>query len=158
METDLFQSCGHCWVFQICWYIEYSTLTASSFRIWNNLFPQGHELTWRQGHLVNHSEMLVISNTSEKSQQPCRIVHFWETLRVIKQAVIGWVLRSSKAGLVGETDEEDCPGSFPISSCNSFPCAVTTYRNSSPQLLGDSSPLILCFQACGGIKSAAPCH
>ena len=34
-ETDLFQSCDHCWVFQICWHIECSTLTASSFRIWN---------------------------------------------------------------------------------------------------------------------------
>ena len=29
METDLFQSCGHCWVFQTCWHIECSTLTAS---------------------------------------------------------------------------------------------------------------------------------
>ena len=28
--------CGHCWVFQICWPIEYSTLTASFFRIWNS--------------------------------------------------------------------------------------------------------------------------
>ena len=36
MKTDLFQSCGHCWVFQICWHIEYSTFTASSFRIWNS--------------------------------------------------------------------------------------------------------------------------
>ena len=36
MKTDLFQSCGHCWVFQICWHIECSTLTASSFRIWNS--------------------------------------------------------------------------------------------------------------------------
>ena len=27
----------HCWVFQICWCIEWSTLTASSFRIWNSL-------------------------------------------------------------------------------------------------------------------------
>jgi len=36
MKTDLFQSCGHCWVFQICWLIEYSTFTASSFRIWNS--------------------------------------------------------------------------------------------------------------------------
>ena len=25
---------GFCWVFQICWHIEYSTFTASSFRIW----------------------------------------------------------------------------------------------------------------------------
>ena len=35
MKTDLFQPCGHCWVFQICWHVECSTLTASSFRIWN---------------------------------------------------------------------------------------------------------------------------
>ena len=32
-KADLFQSCGHCWVFQICWHVECSTLTASSFRI-----------------------------------------------------------------------------------------------------------------------------
>ena len=31
-----FQSCGHCWVFQICWHIECSTLIASSFRILNS--------------------------------------------------------------------------------------------------------------------------
>ena len=36
MKTDLFQSCGHCWVFQICWHIECSTFTASSFRTWNS--------------------------------------------------------------------------------------------------------------------------
>ena len=36
MKTDLFQSRGHCWVFQICWHIECSTFTASSFRIWNS--------------------------------------------------------------------------------------------------------------------------
>ena len=36
MKTDLFQSCGHCWVFQVCWRIECSTFTASSFRIWNS--------------------------------------------------------------------------------------------------------------------------
>ena len=36
IKTDLFQSCGHCWVFQICWHIECSAFTASSFRIWNS--------------------------------------------------------------------------------------------------------------------------
>ena len=36
MKTDLFQSCGHCWVFQICWHIVRTTFTASSFRIWNS--------------------------------------------------------------------------------------------------------------------------
>ena len=36
MKTDLFQSCDHCWVLQICWHIKYITFTASSFRIWNS--------------------------------------------------------------------------------------------------------------------------
>ena len=36
MKTDLIQSCGHCQVFQMCWHIECSTFTASSFRIWNS--------------------------------------------------------------------------------------------------------------------------
>ena len=34
-ENWPFQSCAHCSVFQICWHIECSTFTASSFRIWN---------------------------------------------------------------------------------------------------------------------------
>ena len=36
MKTDLFQSCGHCWVFQIGCHIECSTFIASSFRIWKS--------------------------------------------------------------------------------------------------------------------------
>ena len=36
MKTEVFQSCGHCWIFQICWHIECSTFRASSFRIWNS--------------------------------------------------------------------------------------------------------------------------
>ena len=36
MKTILFQYCGHCWVFQICWHLEHSNLTASSFKIWNS--------------------------------------------------------------------------------------------------------------------------
>ena len=36
MKTDLFQSYGHCWIFQICWHIECSTFTTSSFPIWNS--------------------------------------------------------------------------------------------------------------------------
>ena len=36
MKTDLFQSCGHCCIFQICWHNKGSTFTVSSFRIWNS--------------------------------------------------------------------------------------------------------------------------
>ena len=63
METDLFKSCGHCWVFQICWHIECSTFTASSFRIWNSstgipsrplaLFV----VTLPKAHLTSHYRM-----------------------------------------------------------------------------------------------------
>ena len=35
-ENRLFPVCGHCWIFQNCWHIECSTVTASSFRIWNS--------------------------------------------------------------------------------------------------------------------------
>ena len=58
MKTDLFQSCGHCWVFQICWHIK-----CSAFKIWKSstgipspplaffivLFPKAH--------LTSHSKM-----------------------------------------------------------------------------------------------------
>ena len=36
MKTDIFHSCDHYWVFQICWHVECNTFTASSFRIWNS--------------------------------------------------------------------------------------------------------------------------
>jgi len=63
MKTELFQSCGHCWVFQICWHIECSTFTASSFTTWNSstgiLSPP---LAWfvvmiPKVHLTSHSRM-----------------------------------------------------------------------------------------------------
>ena len=36
MKTVLFQSCGHCWVFHICWHFKCSPFRASSFRIWSS--------------------------------------------------------------------------------------------------------------------------
>ena len=63
MKTYLFQSCGHCWAFQICWHIECSTFTASSFKIWNSstgipspplaLFV----VMLSKAHLTSHSRM-----------------------------------------------------------------------------------------------------
>ena len=63
MKTAIFQSCGHCWVFQICWHIECITFTASSFRIWNSstgipspplsLFI----VMLSKAHLTSHSRM-----------------------------------------------------------------------------------------------------
>ena len=62
-ENWHFQSYSHCWVSQICWYIEYSTFTVSSFRIWNNLTgissaPLALFLVMLpKAHLTSHSRM-----------------------------------------------------------------------------------------------------
>ena len=63
MKTDLFQSCGLFWVFQICWHIEWITFRASSFRIWNS----STGILWpplalfiemlSKAHLTSHSRM-----------------------------------------------------------------------------------------------------
>ena len=63
MKTSLFQSCGHFWVFQICWHIECSTFTISSFRIWNSSTRiPSHPLALSivmlcKAHLTSHSRM-----------------------------------------------------------------------------------------------------
>ena len=63
MNTDLFQSCGHCWVFQIYWHIGYSTFTASSFKIWNSSTGiSSHPLALfvvmlSKAYLTSHSRM-----------------------------------------------------------------------------------------------------
>ena len=63
MKTDIFQSCGHCWVFQICWHIECSTFTASSSRIWNSLagIPSPplslFIMILPKAHFISHSKM-----------------------------------------------------------------------------------------------------
>ena len=63
MKTDLFQSCGHCWVFQICWHIECNTLTELSFRIWSSSTaipspPLALFLVMLpKAHLTSHSRM-----------------------------------------------------------------------------------------------------
>ena len=65
MKLDLFQSCGHCWAFQICCHIECSTYTASSFKIWNSstgipLPPLALFIVMLpMAHLISHSRMSV---------------------------------------------------------------------------------------------------
>ena len=62
-KTDIFQHCGHCWVFHICWHIECSTFTASSFRIWNSSTgtpspPLASFIVMLpKAHLISHSRM-----------------------------------------------------------------------------------------------------
>ena len=62
-ENWPYQYCGHCWVFQICWHIECSTLAAASFRIWNSSTgipspPLAYFiLMLPKAHLTSHSRM-----------------------------------------------------------------------------------------------------
>ena len=62
-ENWPFQSCGHCWIFQICWNIECSTLTASFLRIWNSSAgipspPLAFSIVnLPKSHLTSHSRM-----------------------------------------------------------------------------------------------------
>ena len=64
MQIYLFQTCGHCWVFQICWHFECNTLT-SSLRIWSKLAGRPSPplalfiVMLPKAHLTSHSEMSV---------------------------------------------------------------------------------------------------
>ena len=66
MKTDLFQSCGHCWVSQICWFIDCSTFTASSLSIWNSstgipsLPLDLFIVMLPKAHLTSHSRMFAL--------------------------------------------------------------------------------------------------
>ena len=63
MKSDFFQSCGLCWVFQICWHIECSTFITSSLRICNS--PTGIPspplalfiVILPKAHLISHSRV-----------------------------------------------------------------------------------------------------
>ena len=58
LKTDLFQSCGHSWVYQIYWHIECSNFVVSSFRIWKPplaLFV----VMLPKAYLTSHSRMSV---------------------------------------------------------------------------------------------------
>ena len=62
MKSDLFQSCGHCWVFQICWHIECSTHSII-FQDWNSStgIPSAplalFVVMLSKAHLTSHSRM-----------------------------------------------------------------------------------------------------
>ena len=85
VETDFFQSCGHCWVFQIYWHIDFSTLTASSFRILScsigipSLPLTLFILMFPKDHLTSHCKMsgsrwVIIPSWLSQSLRPFCIV------------------------------------------------------------------------------------
>ena len=60
VKVGLFQSCDHCWVFQICWHNERKTLMASSFRNLNSsagISSHPPAVLLKKAHLTSHSRV-----------------------------------------------------------------------------------------------------
>ena len=85
MRIDLFQSCGHCWVVQIYWYIECNTLIASFFMVLNSSIGIPAELTFIQRSrnifwIKNHIKESLIS--LRFLYWPCKGICLWKVLEV----------------------------------------------------------------------------
>ena len=104
MKTDLFQSCGHCWVFQICWYIECSTFRASSFRVWNSA-------------TVILSPPLALFLTSKPSKTP---LSFLSSKKKFKWEFCIWIENILLVGDVRERETVNVRGKKPVSLGTSY--------------------------------------
>ena len=130
MKTELFQSCGHCWVFQICWHIEGNTLTASSFRIWNSLagIPSPplalFIVIFPKAYLTSHSRMS--GSVWPHRRQPTRLPHPWDSPGKTTRVGCHFLLQCMKLKSESEvaqscptlSDPMDC--SLPGSSVHGF--------------------------------------
>ena len=87
MKTDLFQSSGHCWVFQICWHIECSTFTASSFRYLSEIV------------LITATKFSV-QNWEMCNQEVCITLQFYSNILEILIAIIFKDIESSKCDIL----------------------------------------------------------
>ena len=100
MKTDLFQSCGHCWVFQIRWHIECSTFTASSFNIWKSSarIPSPPLVLFivmlPKAHLTSHSRM----SCSRWMITPSRLSGSWRSF-LCSSPVYSWHFLISSASV-----------------------------------------------------------
>ena len=89
-ENWLFQPCGHCWVFQICWHIACSTFTASSFSIWSSStgilsLPLTLFVTMLpKAHLTSHSRM----SGSRWVITPSWLSGSWRSFRIVLLCIL----------------------------------------------------------------------
>ena len=119
MKTDLFQSCGHCWVFQICCHIECSTFTASSLRIWNSstgipsppldLFV----VMLSKAHLISHSGMSVLFLSQHKLE--------WWTNVCLKQQTSYSSVPLKQTDFLLDRHSQDTGAGWPQSGCLPHP-------------------------------------
>ena len=97
MKTDHFHSCGHCWVFQICWHIVCSTFIASSFRIWNSStgIPSIQLALFivmlPKAHFTSHSSLKNNNNNSPKWKELLKPATRNPLLSQLKKAAQGWL-------------------------------------------------------------------
>ena len=56
MKTDLFQSCDHCWVFQICW----TEWIHCGWRIQNGLSSGQNAVHWRRECIGRHTQIVFL--------------------------------------------------------------------------------------------------
>ena len=87
MKTDLFQSCGPCWVFQICWHIECSTFTASSFRYLSEI-------------VLITAMKFSVQNWEICNQKVCITLKFYSNILEILIAIISKDIESSKCDIL----------------------------------------------------------
>ena len=101
MKRELFQSRGHCWVFQICWHTECSTFTASFFRIWNSSTglpspPLAFLVVMLpKAHLISHS----IMSGSRWVITPSWLSGFWRSFLYSSSVYLCHIFLVSSASL-----------------------------------------------------------
>ena len=121
MNTDLFQSCCHCWVFQICWHIEYSTFTLSSFRIWNSstgmpALPLAlFVVMLLKAHLTSHSRM----SGSRWVITPSWLSRSWWSLLYSSSVYSCHLFLISSASVQFSSVAQSCP-----TLCNPMDCSM----------------------------------
>ena len=120
-ETDLFQSCGHCWVVQMCWHIEWSTSTALYFRIWNSsaeipspplaIHTRTHTHTHAHTHTHTHTHWWLTLDEYSKFGSPFS----WGTeIRRTVNKLVCWYLKLIHKLLSSSSDQYMISSSFRI--------------------------------------------
>ena len=85
---NFFQSCVHCWVFQICWGIECST-SAASFRIWNSS-AQSHSQSQKASMASLILQSSLVQRPELNQNWPTEIAERLEDRQLCKTPVLPW--------------------------------------------------------------------
>ena len=127
MKTDLFQSCGHCWIFQIGWHIECSNFTASSFRIWKSSTgipspPLALLIVMiSKARLTSHSRMS--GSVRPHRGQPARLPRPWDSPGKNTGVGCHFLLQCMKVKSESEVTQL-CPTLYDPMDCSPAGCSI----------------------------------